>query len=91
MLSLKFLLFAASIGTFAGALAIIAYDVYLAAQLRRLLTGGAEATHVQIARNSHAPYDVPAGLIRSANDTLFTSGTLGRFCTMMESLPEAET
>jgi regulator of protease activity HflC (stomatin/prohibitin superfamily) len=41
MLSLKFLLFAAGIGTFAGALAIIAYDVYLAVQLRRLLTGGA--------------------------------------------------
>jgi hypothetical protein len=29
-------------------------------------------------------------LIRSANDNLFTSGTLGRFCTMMQSLPEAE-
>jgi predicted molibdopterin-dependent oxidoreductase YjgC len=55
-----------------------------------LLTGGAEATRVHFARNGHAPYDVPAGLIRSAQDSLFTSGTLGRFCTMMESLPEAE-
>jgi NADH-quinone oxidoreductase subunit G len=55
-----------------------------------LFTGGAEATRVQAARNGHAPYDVPAGLIRSAKDTLFTSGTLGRFCTMMESLPEAD-
>ncbi len=55
-----------------------------------LLTGGAEATRVQFTRNGHAPYDVPAGLIRSAQDTLFTSGTLGHFCTMMESLPEAE-
>ena len=63
-----------------------AYNV----QLAGLLTGGAEATRVQFAKNSHAPYDVPAGLIRSAQDTLFTSGTLGRFCTMMESLPEAE-
>src|SRR6266849_1445091 len=54
-----------------------------------LLTGGAEATRVQFARNGHAGYDVPANLIRSAKDTLFTSGTLGRFCTMMESLPEA--
>jgi len=54
-----------------------------------LLTGGAEATRVQFARNGHAGYDVPASLIRSAKDTLFTSGTLGRFCTMMESLPEA--
>ena len=62
------------------------YDV----QAAGLLTGGAEATHVHVAKNGHAPYDVPVGLIRSAQDTLFTSGTLGRFCTMMESLPEAE-
>jgi NADH-quinone oxidoreductase subunit G len=55
-----------------------------------LLTGNAEPTRMQIARNGHAPYDVPAGLIRSAQDTLFTSGTLTRFCSMMESLPEAE-
>jgi NADH-quinone oxidoreductase subunit G len=56
-----------------------------------LLTGGAEPTRVEFARNGHGPYDVPVGLIRSAKDTLFTSGTLGRFCTMMESLPEAKT
>ena len=55
-----------------------------------LLTGGAEPTKVQFSKNGHAPYDVPVHLIRSANDTLFTSGTLGRFCTMMQSLPEAE-
>ena len=55
-----------------------------------LLTGSAEPTHPQVARNGHAPYDVPAGLIRSAQDTLFTTGTLTRFCTMMESLQEAE-
>ena len=55
-----------------------------------LLLGVAEPTRVQFARNGHAPYDVPVGLIRSAKDTLFTSGTLGRFCTMMESLPEAK-
>ena len=55
-----------------------------------LLTGGAEASRVQFSRNGHGAYDVPAGLIRSAQDTLFTSGTLGRFCTMMESLPEAQ-
>jgi NADH-quinone oxidoreductase subunit G len=67
--------------------AVPAYNVALAG----LLSGGAEATRVQFSRNDHAPYDVPAELIRSANDTLFTSGTLGRFCTMMESLPEADT
>jgi NADH-quinone oxidoreductase subunit G len=55
-----------------------------------LLTGGAEPTQLQFAKNGHAPYDVPVELIRSANDNLFTSGTLGRFCTMMHSLPEAE-
>jgi len=66
--------------------AVPGYDV----QAAGLLTGGAEAAHVHVAKNGHAPYDVPVGLIRSAQDTLFTSGTLGRFCTMMESLPEAE-
>jgi NADH-quinone oxidoreductase subunit G len=65
--------------------AVPAYNV----QQAGLLTGGAEATRVQFAMNGHAPYDVPEGLIHSAEDTLFTSGTLGRFCTMMESLPEA--
>ena len=67
--------------------AVPAYNVPLAG----LLTGGAEATRAQFARNGHAPYDVSAGLIRSANDNLFTSGTLSRWCTMMESLPEADT
>ena len=67
--------------------AVPGYDVPLAG----LLTGGAETTRAPFARNGHAPYDVPASLIRSANDTLFSSGTLGRFCTMMESLPEAKT
>jgi len=66
--------------------AVPAYNVAWAG----LLTGGAEATRVQFARNGHAPYDVPVGLIRSAEDTLFTSGTLGRFCTMMDSVPEAK-
>src|SRR2546425_10884078 len=43
MLLLKYLLLAAGIGPFAGAAAIIAYDVYVAAQLRRLLGGGEAA------------------------------------------------
>ena len=55
-----------------------------------LLVGEPEPMHFGFSRNGHAAYDVPVGLIRSAHDTLFTSGTLGRFCTMMESLPEAE-
>ena len=59
-------------------------------QLAGLLTGGAEPTNLRFSKNGHAPYDVPAQLIRSSNDNLFTSGTLSRFCTMMQSLPEAE-
>jgi len=59
-------------------------------QIAGLLSGGAEPTSLQFSRNGHGAYDVPVQLIRSANDTLFTSGSLGRFCTMMQSLPEAE-
>jgi NADH-quinone oxidoreductase subunit G len=59
-------------------------------QLAGLLTGGAEPTNLQFTRNGHGAYDVPAQLIRPANDNLFTSGSLGKFCTMMQSLPEAE-
>ncbi len=55
-----------------------------------LLLGTAEATHMQHTRNGHGAYDVPAGLIRSAQDNLFTSGTLGRFCQMMRTVPEAK-
>jgi NADH-quinone oxidoreductase subunit G len=66
--------------------AVPGYNVHPAV----LLTGGAEATKAEFARNGHAPYDVPVQAIRPANDTLFTSGTLGRFCTTMQSLPEAE-
>jgi NADH-quinone oxidoreductase subunit G len=66
--------------------AVQGYDVAHAG----LLTGGAELTHTQVSRNGHAPYDVPVGVIRPAQDTLFTSGTLGRFCTMMDSLSEAD-
>jgi NADH-quinone oxidoreductase subunit G len=66
--------------------AVPGYDV----QLAGLLTGGAEPSKAQFSKNGHAPYDVPVGLIRSAQDNLFTSGSLSAFCTMMQSLPEAE-
>jgi NADH-quinone oxidoreductase subunit G len=55
-----------------------------------LLTGGSEPTKVMFSKNGHTPYDVPVQLIRSAHDTLFTSGSLGEYCKMMNSLPEAE-
>jgi NADH-quinone oxidoreductase subunit G len=66
--------------------AVPGYDLHPAT----LLTGGAEPTKLHFSKNGHAPYDVPVQLIRSAHDTLFTSGSLSRFCTMMQSLPEAE-
>jgi NADH-quinone oxidoreductase subunit G len=56
-----------------------------------LLLGAAEATRMRFSRNGHGAYDVPAGAIVPAKDNLFTSGTLGRFCTMMRSVPEAAT
>jgi NADH-quinone oxidoreductase subunit G len=62
------------------------YDVAMAG----LLTGGAEATAPKFARNGYAPYAIPAGQIFSSEDTLFTSGTLGRYCKMIDSLPEAD-
>ena len=65
--------------------AVPGYDVSQAG----LLTGGAELARMSAPHNGHAPSYVPAGLISSARDTLFTSGTLGRYCAMMESLPEA--
>jgi NADH-quinone oxidoreductase subunit G len=53
-----------------------------------LLAGGAEMTACSLADGR--AYDVPAELIRSAQDTLFTSGTLGRYCSMLRSVPEAQ-
>jgi regulator of protease activity HflC (stomatin/prohibitin superfamily) len=53
MLFLKYLLIMAGIGMLAGAGAVIAYDIYQAAQLRRLLTRGVE------------PFEPAAGPARS--------------------------
>jgi NADH-quinone oxidoreductase subunit G len=54
-----------------------------------LLLGEAERTSPVSTLNGNARFDVPAGSIFSAHDTLFTSGTLGRYCTTILSLPEA--
>jgi len=61
------------------------YDV----ELSVLLAGEAEEAHMPVRRNGK-PFDVPVGLIRSAGDTLFTSGTLSKFLTTIESVPEAQ-
>ncbi|MBI3668588.1 MAG: NADH-quinone oxidoreductase subunit NuoG [Acidobacteria bacterium] len=63
------------------------YDVSLAG----LLTGGAAASQPVPPANGGTPYDVPTGKIFSSRDTLFTSGSLGRYCTMINSLSEAKT
>jgi NADH-quinone oxidoreductase subunit G len=54
-----------------------------------LLLGEAEQTSPVSAANDKANFDVPVGSIFSSGDTLFTSGSLSRYCTMIRSLPEA--
>jgi NADH-quinone oxidoreductase subunit G len=54
-----------------------------------LLLGEAERTAPVSAANDTANFDVPVGSIFSSGDTLFTSGSLSRYCTMVRSLPEA--
>jgi NADH-quinone oxidoreductase subunit G len=54
-----------------------------------LLLGEAERTAPVSTTNGSAKFDVPAGSIFSAGDTLFTSGSLGRYCTAVRSLREA--
>ncbi|MBV9302241.1 MAG: NADH-quinone oxidoreductase subunit NuoG [Acidobacteriaceae bacterium] len=67
------------------------YDVPLTV----IETGGAAKTVLldgrpQVAsRNGHFRVDTDANLIRSARNTLFTSGTLGRFSQMLSSVIEA--
>jgi len=62
------------------------YDVSVA----NLLAGGAEPTAPARPGDGKERYDVPAGTVFSSRDTLFTSGTLGRYCTMLNSVPEAQ-
>jgi len=54
-----------------------------------LLSGG--APHSAATCNASEPsYDVPVGNIFSANDFLFTSGSLGRYCSKLTSTKEAK-
>ncbi len=54
-----------------------------------LLGGGSEVASAscKVAENS---YDVPAGTVFSSHDYLFTSGTLGRYCSRLNSTNEAK-
>jgi NADH-quinone oxidoreductase subunit G len=54
-----------------------------------LLLGEAERTSPIAVANGHATLDAPAGAIFSAHDTLFSSGSLSRYCRLIRSLPEA--
>jgi len=54
-----------------------------------LLLGEAEKTSPVSSANGDAKIDVPVDAIFSSNDTLFTSGSLTPYCTMVRSLPEA--
>ena len=66
--------------------AVPGYDV----ELTGLLAGEAETAQIAVKKNGQAAYDVPVGLIRPAQDSLFTSGTLGRYFQAIESVPEAK-
>jgi len=54
-----------------------------------LLLGEAERTAPVSSANGNASFDVPVGSIFSSRDTLFTSGSLSQYCTMVRALPEA--
>jgi len=53
------------------------------------LLGGA-AERVTAAPRTVESYETPAGAVFSANDYLFTSGTLGRYCSRLTSTNEAK-
>ncbi len=54
-----------------------------------LMLGEAERTSPVSSANGNAKFDVPVGAIFSSGDTLFTSGSLSPYLTMVRSLPEA--
>ena len=54
-----------------------------------LLSGAAELATAS-SRTADGAYGVPAGTVFSSNDTLFTSGTIGRYCSRLESCTEAK-
>jgi NADH-quinone oxidoreductase subunit G len=54
------------------------------------LLGGGAPHSAATCRASEPSYDVPVGNIFSANDFLFTSGSLGRYCSKLTSTKEAK-
>ena len=60
-----------------------------ALSLAAILGGGAEQSSATC-RTVEASYEPPAGAVFSSNDFLFTSGTLGRYCSRLNSTSEAK-
>ncbi len=54
-----------------------------------LMAGGAERTGAA-PQSTESNYSVPEGAIFSSQDSLFTSGTLGRYCSRLNSCNEAK-
>ncbi len=54
-----------------------------------LLAGGAQLTTASC-KSPEADYHVPTGTVFSSHDYLFTSGTLGRYCSRLASTKEAK-
>jgi NADH-quinone oxidoreductase subunit G len=54
-----------------------------------LLAGGAELSSAGC-KSVEPSYDVPAGVVFSSQDYLFSSGTLGRYCSKLNSTNEAK-
>jgi NADH-quinone oxidoreductase subunit G len=61
------------------------YDLSVA----HLLAGGAQLSRAWC-RNADASYDIPPGEVFSSHDFLFSSGTLGRYCSKLNSTNEAK-
>ena len=61
------------------------YDLPVAS----LLAGGAELS-TATCQTVEPSYETPAGVIFSSNDFLFSSGTLGRYCSKLKSTNEAK-
>jgi NADH-quinone oxidoreductase subunit G len=64
---------------------VAGYDLPIAG----LLGGGAEVSRATC-KSAEPSYDVPAGAVFSSQDFLFTSGTLGRYCSKLTSANEAK-
>ena len=64
---------------------VVGYDLSKTA----LLGGGAELS-TATCKTPEPSYDVPEGTVFSSQDYLFTSGTLGRYCSKLTSTNEAK-